>query len=256
MKSEVQSKDVKHLYTEEYFTGSATGHDEFTSFKGRYDDLIDKFRMILEMSGLKKDESLMDIGCGRGELVIFHSLNGGKATGVDFSQDAIKLAMAKATELNADCRFLNCSFDDIDETEKYDVIISLDFIEHISVNEGVTFYKKCFNLLNENGRLVIFTYPNIIRRRYGYRLIRLFSILKGSPLPLKETDTLSDHYKQYHLNEQSYFTLRESAGKAGFKRTTISYFDMSIKESAVKKALLKTPFRHLFMKGLTMIARK
>lgn len=251
-----ESKDVKHLYTEEYFLGSATGHDEFMAFKGKYDQLIDKFRMVIRLLDLNPGDSFLDIGCGRGELVIHHALNGGESTGVDFSPEAIKLAREKTEELQAECSFIVSSFEDIDESAKYDKISSIDFIEHISEEEGKLFFKKCYNLLKPGGRLLIYTYPNTIRRRYGYRLIRFLSILKGKPAPKKEPDTVSSHYKQYHLNEQNYYTLRKSALIAGFRKVKVHYFDESAGESFLKKLTLNTPLRHLFMKGLTLVADK
>jgi cyclopropane fatty-acyl-phospholipid synthase-like methyltransferase len=250
------SKDVRHLYTETYFMENATGHDEFKTFEGKYEQLIDKFRMVINQLNLHQSDRLLDIGCGRGEMVIYHALNGGDATGVDFSDEAIKLAKVKASELKAQCNFQINSFEKIEEEIKFDRAVSIDFIEHISVEEGKVFFKKCYNLLNPGGRLIVYTYPNTIRRRIGYRLIRLFSIIKRKPLAKQELDTISDHYKQYHLNEQNYFNLRKSAQDAGFRKVSVQYFDLSIKDSFLKSVLKSTPFRHLFLKGLTLIADK
>ena len=251
-----QSNDIRHLYTEGYFLGSATGFDVFKHFNGKSEQLIDKFRMVIDRLSLVPSDRLLDIGCGRGEMVIYHSVTGGKATGVDFSDDAIKIAKAKAAELHADCTFLNISFEEIDEQLNFDKIISVDFIEHISAGEGKAFFKKCFRVLNPGGKLVVFTYPNTIRRKYGYKLIRLFSIVKRNPLPAREPDTISDHYKQYHLNEQNYFTLKKMATDEGFKHVEVVYFDPGVKDSIIKSILLNTPFRHLFLTGLTLIAEK
>jgi cyclopropane fatty-acyl-phospholipid synthase-like methyltransferase len=255
-KKETFSKDVRHLYTESYFMENATGHDEFKSFEGRFEQLIDKFQMILGYLDLNKSLKLLDIGCGRGEMVIYHTLNGGEATGIDFSDEAIKLARSKADELKAGCKFQINSFENIEENVKYDRIISIDFIEHIAIEEGKTFFKKCYSLLKPGGRLLVYTFPNTIRRRFGYKLIRALSIIKGKPMPKKEPDTISDHYKQYHLNEQNYFSLRKSAINAGFEKVEVQYTDPSIKDSLLKKVLINTPFRHLFLKGLTLIADK
>lgn len=255
-KIKIFSKDVKHLYTENYFLENVTGHDEFKKFEGKYEQLIDKFRMIIDCLDLKKSDRFLDIGCGRGELVIYHALQGGMATGVDFSEEAIKLAEEKAGELKANCTFRINSFEKIDDLIKFDRIVSLDFIEHISIEEARVFFKKCYTLLNSGGRLVVFTYPNTIRRKFGYRLIRLLSIIRRKPMPKMEPDTISDHYKQYHLNEQNYFTLKKNAGVAGFKKIRVQYFDLSTKDSFLKTFLIHTPFRHLFLKGLTLIADK
>jgi cyclopropane fatty-acyl-phospholipid synthase-like methyltransferase len=255
-KKKTDSKDVKHLYTETYFMESATGHDEFKIFDGRFEHLIDKFQMVITSLNLQRSDNFLDIGCGRGELVIYHAITGGNATGVDFSEEAIKLAEEKAAELKADCCFQVSSFERIDDKVKYNKIVSIDFIEHISAEEGKLFFSKCYNLLMDDGRLIVYTYPNTVRRRFGYKLIRLFSIIKGKPMPKKEPDTVSDHYKQYHLNEQSLFTLKNSARNAGFSKIRVQYYDPSIKDSFIKSLLIHTPFRHVFLKGLTLIADK
>ncbi len=255
-KSKTTSQDVKHLYTESYFLNAATGHEEFREFDGKYDHLLSKFKRIISLLNLQPSDNLLDIGCGRGEIVILHSLNGGNATGVDFSADAVNLARKKAKELNADCRFIISSFDTIEEETKYDRIVSNDFIEHISIEEGNVFFKKCYNLLKQEGRLVVYTYPNTIRRKYGYKIIRLLSIIKMKPMPKREPDTISEHYKQYHLNEQSYFSLKKMAHNANFRKVSIAYIDESIKESFLKSILTHTPLRHLFSKGLILTAEK
>jgi cyclopropane fatty-acyl-phospholipid synthase-like methyltransferase len=256
MNKRTESKEVRHLYTNEYFLEHATGHDEYKFFRGRFDQLLDKFKMVVKLLNLKAEDNLLDIGCGRGELVTYHALTGGNATGVDFSSDAINLAREKASQLGADCKFINQSFEEIDESIRYDKIISLDFIEHISADEGKLFFKKCYNTLNPGGRLVVYTFPNTIRRKYGYKLIRLSGLLKGKPVPEKEPDTIDDHYKFYHLNEQNYFSLKKTANEAGFKNVRIEYFDPSTKESFFKKLFERTLVRHLFMRGLTLIADK
>jgi cyclopropane fatty-acyl-phospholipid synthase-like methyltransferase len=255
-KNKTSSKDARHLYTEKYFLNDATGHNEFKGFDGTYNSLIDKFRIIIQFMNLSTTDALLDIGCGRGELVIFHSINGGKATGVDFSEEAINLAREKAKELNAGSDFIVSSFEDIDEKTKFDRIVSNDFIEHISAEEGNMFFKKCYALMNPGGRLVVYTYPNTIRRKYGYKLIRLFSMIKMKPIPRKEPDTVSEHYKLYHLNEQNYFNLRKMALTGGFRKVKVQYFDPSIKDSILKSLLVHTPMRHLFMKGLLLTADK
>jgi cyclopropane fatty-acyl-phospholipid synthase-like methyltransferase len=63
--NETYSKDVRHLYTEEYFMESATGHDEFKIFDGKFEHLIDKFQMVISLLDLHKSDILLDIGCGR-----------------------------------------------------------------------------------------------------------------------------------------------------------------------------------------------
>lgn len=250
------SKDSRHLYSKEYFLSHATGHTEYEEFDGSLEKLIDKFRFIISAIELHQGDELLDIGCGRGEIVIYHAANGGSSTGVDFSEDALKIAQEKAAKLGVACKFIAMSFEDIPDSPKYDKIVALDFIEHISREEGSSFFKKCYSLLKPGGKLLVYTFPNTLRRKYGYKLLRAFSILKGRPLPKKETDTISEHYKKYHLNEQNLFTLKSLAILGGFSKININYYDPSLLDSGIKTLLAKTPVKHLFLKGLTLTAGK
>ncbi len=68
-------------------------------------------------------------------------------------------------------------------------------------------------------------------------------------------DTLHEHYKLYHINEQNFFTLRRLAKKSGFKKIFVNY-DVSGQSSLIKNIFLKTPFRHILFNNLYLIAEK
>lgn len=252
----IKSTDVKHIYDKNYFQQGVTGHQEFIHFKGEYKDLMDKYREIVDIAQLSSKESLLDIGCGRGEIVLYHAKNKGVATGVDFADDAIQMAKSKAADLKIPCSFVCSSFQNINEKQSFDKIISLDFIEHLSQEEGEAFFRKCASILNKNGKVIIYTGPNTLRRKYGYPVIRFLLKLSGRKLPKKEADTTSEHYKLYHLNEQNAFTLKKMAEKAGFRNCSVSYSLHENHLTARKKLLLKTFFKHFFLVGLILVAEK
>lgn len=176
--------------------------------------------------------------------------------------DAINLAIKKAELIGVSVDFIASSFADVQLPENnYDRIIASEFIEHISAEEAREFVKIAYDLLRPGGRILIFTNPNTIQRRIGYPLIRIFRLLQGVSLPRQQADTLIDHYRLYHLNEQNYFNLKKLMVDSKFKVIDIGY-DMSpeIGGGFLEKLLLKivgnTFLRHIFFTNLYVIAEK
>ncbi len=257
----MKSEDVKFLYNKNYFFESVDGHSEFSRFNGSYDSLFIRYKRNISLLDLKPCHRFLEIGCGRGEVCIYHSLSGGDATGIDYSKDAIELAKLKAVELNANSKFIESSFNYLPEGILFDRILASEFIEHISEEEGIDFFKRIHTVLNRNGRLLIYTYPNTLQRRYGYPTLRFLSFLYGKCLPAKPPDTLSEHYKLYHLNEQNFFSLKKFALRAGFKDITVGYDNVSLQGKGwIKKIAINiiqgSPLRHIFLTGLYLITKK
>jgi len=211
---------------------------------------------------LKPEHKLLEIGCGRGEVCIYHSLNGGESKGVDYSSEAIELARRKAIALEASAVFFESSFDKLCEQESsYDRILASEFIEHISAQEGAVFFKMAYSLLKPGGKLLVYTMPNTLQRRYGYPLTRLLAAFRGQRLPRRQDDTLSEHYKLYHLNEQNYFSLKNFAMQAGFSKIVVGYDARHNRLSGrknmwIRKFVERIPLRHILFSNLYVVAEK
>jgi 2-polyprenyl-3-methyl-5-hydroxy-6-metoxy-1,4-benzoquinol methylase len=258
----ITSSDVKDIYDDKYFLEQVDGWKEFADYKGELHQLFPRYRKNIELLHLEKEDSLLEFGCGRGEIVIYHSLRGGKAKGIDFSESAIKLAKAKSHELGADSVFETCSFMDVDEQIKYDKILASEFIEHISKEEGEKFLLKCHRILNPGGILLIYTHPNTLQRKF-YNIERLYNlVIKGVRLPESQLDTQCEHFRKFHLNEQNYYSLMMMARRAGFRDVKVFYSDydvMAKKYATIMKNVTvyltrNTCLKHLFQTGLTLVA--
>lgn len=258
----MKSSDVKALYDATYFLSAVDGHDQFDRFDGSAHSLFHRYARNLEFLDLRAEHSLLDVGCGRGELCIYHALRGGVATGVDFSREAVAIAREKASALCCDAKFVNASFEDAPAiVGGYDRIIASEFIEHISKEEGKRFFEVARGLLSPDGLLVVHTMPNTLQRTYGYPLQRAWSVLKRNPLPKKQADTDSEHYRSYHLNEQSYFSLMKLAREGGFDRISVSYDHGQTRSSSlIRRAgqmfVNSSPLRHIFCNHLYLRASK
>lgn len=254
---DITSHDVSHIYSDEYFSNQVDGYREFSDFDGSFNALFDRYRRNILLLDLRQEHHFLDIGCGRGEVCIYHALRGGKAAGLDYSEPAIDMARQKAIALGAEVAFQCASFRDaaIDDAG-FDRILASEFIEHISKEEGEAFFLRAYAALKPGGKLLVFTYPNTLQRRYGYPLIYLYSLIAGKPVPWRQPDTVSEHYRLYHLNEQHIFSMERMAKKAGFRQITTAYDIINKPVGLLKRLVQRTPLRHIFLNNLYLIAEK
>ena len=100
-----------------------------------------------------KNLNILDIGCGGGLISEPMSRLGGMVTGIDASEKNIKIAQLHAKKNNLNIRYLKKSPEQLNEFEKFDVILNLEIIEHV---ENVNLYiESCYKLLKKNG--IMFT---------------------------------------------------------------------------------------------------
>ena len=100
-----------------------------------------------------KNLNILDIGCGGGLISEPMSRLGGTVTGIDASEKNIRIAQIHARKNNLDIRYLKKSPEQLNEFEKFDVILNLEIIEHV---ENVNLYiESCYKLLKKNG--IMFT---------------------------------------------------------------------------------------------------
>jgi cyclopropane fatty-acyl-phospholipid synthase-like methyltransferase len=259
-----KSTDVIEIYNEDYFLNQVDGYNEFLNFDGTLEALYPRYQRNIELLGLQPTHNMLEIGCGRGEVCIYHALRGGRAKGVDYSEDAINLARSKSVSLGLDTEFITASFHELaDQNNTYDRILASEFIEHISKSEGESFFKMSYSMLKPKGKLLVYTMPNTLYRRYGYPMYRFINLLKGRVLPKVMEDMRSEHYQLYHLNEQNYHNLAFLAKQAGFLKFKVGYdikthagHAESVVKRLVKNIVAKTPLRHILLNNLYVLAEK
>jgi len=109
------------------------------------------------ISGRKKTEFALDIGCGVGDLVIEMAEQGINATGIDFAQGMIDIAHQRLTKSSVEVANFVAQdyFDWHVEDEMYDVIAANGFIEYISFEQRDHFFKDALRCLRPGGSLVV-----------------------------------------------------------------------------------------------------
>ena len=97
--------------------------------------------------------NILDIGCGGGLISEPMARLGARVTGIDASEKNIKIAKLHANKSKLNIRYLTKSPEQLNEFEKFDIILNLEIIEHV---EDVSLYiDSCYKLLKKNG--IMFT---------------------------------------------------------------------------------------------------
>jgi SAM-dependent methyltransferase len=105
----------------------------------------------------KKSASVLDIGCGSGDLVCEMAAMGMIATGIDFSEEMIAEAKKLAREKMIDMAIFypESVFDFVGKKGEYDLISANGFIEYISLRQLDTFLELANEWLKDSGTLVL-----------------------------------------------------------------------------------------------------
>ncbi len=105
---------------------------------------------------LRPDQHVLDIGSGWGGLSIYLAQMAGVAlTGITLSSDQLALSRARLSNkrLNHTPHFRLQDYRDIEGS--FDRIVSVGMFEHVGIQFYPTFFKKCFNLLDDGGVMVL-----------------------------------------------------------------------------------------------------
>ena len=164
--------DLQKIYDKAFLKGE---EKHFTR-RGKVSGDLEFNEVLKEVSW--KNKNVLDVGCGTGRLLYLAAKKGAKCTGVDFSNEAIKIAKKKYIHPNL-------SFQELDITEnfssKYDVIVSIGTLEH--QDDPLYILKMLKKHLNPRGKIII-TCPNWTNPR-GYVLMTLYLIF-NAPITLAD----------------------------------------------------------------------
>jgi 2-polyprenyl-3-methyl-5-hydroxy-6-metoxy-1,4-benzoquinol methylase len=101
---------------------------------------------------IKENSEVLDAACGVGYGTSILSQKSKNIIGIDYSKTAIKLA--KKNYQNKKIKFFESDIINFKFEKKFDAIVSLETLEHISKKNGIKWIKKCYNLLKKDGIFV------------------------------------------------------------------------------------------------------
>ena len=134
--------------------------------------LKNKFRPL---SGI----NILDIGCGGGLLSEPMSRMGANVTGIDASDKNIKIAKLHSKKNKLKINYLCSSPEKLKITKKFDVILNMEIVEHVS--DLNYFIKSCASLLKKNGIMFVATINRTLKS-YLFAIVGAEYILKWLPI--------------------------------------------------------------------------
>lgn len=139
--------DADKQYSCAYFEGPDATLDDAQLAKKRH--LAAK--MLIEQGN-----RILDIGCGWGGLGLYLAeMTGADVTGVTLSTEQLQVANARAGEkhLSDTAKFVLQDYRDI--PGPFDRIVSVGMFEHVGVDHYDTYFKRCAELLTDDGVMVM-----------------------------------------------------------------------------------------------------
>ena len=113
------------------------------------EEISKHFKLNRNEKHFLKNLEILDIGCGGGLISEPMARLGGNITGIDASEKNIKVASLHSKENNLKISYLNKSPEQLDEKEKFDIILNLEIVEHV---DNLDLYlNSCYKLLKKNG---------------------------------------------------------------------------------------------------------
>lgn len=263
------------IYDRKYFA-AADGAGYF--FKN---ETAPKFFRAVCLSGAAQGDRVLDIGCGRGDLLRALAPTQAKIVGLDYSKDA--LAIAKKTFsrpendgagnihlANSDAATLGFA------DASFDFVFMIDIVEHLYPEQLRECFNECHRVLKEDGRLIVHTSPNKGYNDIGYPYwerplnMALNKLFKQNLLtrPIRNEMDI-----RVHVNEQTPWSLENSLREARFYPKVwlgSEYVQPVKKDSPLAQALevcrqvlchawplsLFPPFNYLFSNNIWAVAKK
>lgn len=163
---------------------------KFSDLAHRWWDPTSEFRPLHEINPLRLEwinahaplagKTIVDIGCGGGILAESMAKKGGRVTGIDLSEKALKVADLHSLESGVQVRYELISAEDLAAREPaaYDIVTCMEMLEHVPDPAAVV--RACAALVKPGGQ-VFFSTLNRNPKSYLFAVIGAEYILNLLP---------------------------------------------------------------------------
>ncbi len=198
------------VYDETYFlSNTCEGADEFTAGRG----LSPLKRRQLAKLAPGPGTRVLDVGCGRGEVLLACAEAGAVVAGLDYAQAAVAISrdtVPAAEIVLGDVTALPW------EEASFDAVLCGDVIEHLVPDDADAMLREIHRVLAPRGRLVLHTAPNRLFLTVAWPVARWPLLAAGHGDTVRALESWVAASKTYHAREQTLHGLRRALRRAGF----------------------------------------
>jgi len=262
----IKKSPSSEIYSREYFMSDrCDGYNDFIKNKGL--SYIKKKQ--LKLIAPKEGDRILDIGCGRSEVLYHCAKQGATVFGLDYSKDALDISKTTLDGIKKTYLCCSCASPMPFKPEQFDKILVGDVIEHLTPEESEKCVEEIGKILKKGGYVLIHTSPNVYFKKIIFPLLEFLFGLIG------RSDSLNDirlHIAQdnVHINEYSPFRFKKLIKSSGLEskvwidkdilREGESRFTQGIAKSPllkfISKVLALRPFIYLFSNDFWAIGKK
>lgn len=201
-------------YTEDYFLGRCGGAEFFD----RYGPKVLKPTMAYSFAraGVASGMRVLDLGCGRGELLYHAREAGAWGVGTDYAQPALRIAAKVSGCPVACCDAKALPF----APASFDRVFLLGVLDHLHDWELERCFAELARVLKPGGRVVIHTCTNRwYYKRWTYRSrLALARAARAVGLPVRDpSPPKSDEDEALHVNEHSLGDIERFFSRIGWR---------------------------------------
>jgi len=220
-------------YDESYFLTACEGYEEFLDSEGQH--LSRRLNQAFEAADVVPGMRILDIGCGRGEILLRCAQLGAVPFGVDYAWTAVQLSHQLTNGPREGTPGGNQSIEKSKRfpvgvcqadakhppfaASTFDRILLFDVVEHLYPWELNQTLNEAHRLLIPTGKLIIHTAPNRWYDQFAYPFVRTVRRLMGQGVHYpRDPRALNVAINtDVHVNEQDIWSLRRTLKKAGFR---------------------------------------
>jgi cyclopropane fatty-acyl-phospholipid synthase-like methyltransferase len=220
-------------YDESYFLTACEGYAEYVESEGAH--LSRRLSEAFDVAGVTPGMQILDVGCGRGEILLRCAQLGADGHGVDYAATAVRFSRQLAdnrlaqrlTEHEALGAVKRGNIGVYQADAKhlpfpagyFDRALMFDIVEHLYPWELQEALLEVHRVLVPHGLLIVHTAPNRWYDQYAYPVVRFARRLmgQGSHYPRDPRALNVAINTDVHVNEQDVLSLKRTLNQAGFE---------------------------------------
>jgi len=215
------------LYTEDYFLTACEGYQEFVESHGEH--LSRRLAAAFAVASVEPGTRVLDVGCGRGEILRHCAHLGARAYGIDYAEAAVRMSreMVRSESSAAGqvpIRVYRADAKSLPYPDAvFDRVLMFDVVEHLFPWELDAALEEVRRVLRPGGMVAIHTAPNRWYDQYAYPVVRLVRRAqgRGAAYPKNPRALNVAANVDVHVNEQDLLSLRRYLRRAGFERVQV-----------------------------------